>query len=200
MGSIFHFRRKGTLPFSPRRDYWRKPHGKPWRNEKRRWRPEPSGSSKWVSGGRRRPPDKVSGSPSCSRETGRKRCKKRIVLFFTKFVNLSCFYSTPFTEAVSPSTVFERIPTRRFLLINLASYHFTSGVEFDQGYLSFFTLIQDVFRVGYWKKQGGFRLGISVGRSISGSTLFTFSYFRLYCVFQVVQVFWVDLYCLVYPK
>ena len=66
------------------------------------------------------------------------KAAKRTVLFFTIFVNLSCFYSTPFTEAVSPSTVFERIPTRRFLLINLASYQFTSGVEFDQGYLSFF--------------------------------------------------------------
>ena len=80
------------------------------------------------------------------------KAAKRIVLFFTIFVNLSCFYSTPFTEAVSPSTVFERIPTGRFLHINWASYQVTSGAEFDQGYPSFLRLFKKFSGSGIEKK------------------------------------------------
>ena len=45
----------------------------------------------------------------------------------------------PSTTKYQP--VFESISTGRSLLINLTSYQFTSGVEFDQGYLSFFLAI-----------------------------------------------------------
>ena len=62
---------------------------------------------------------------------------RRILTQFLQVPTSSALY---LPSATKYQPVFERISTCRSF-INLTSYQFTSGVEFDQGYLSFFNVV-----------------------------------------------------------